>query len=152
MDVQIAFDDLLKVFDISLSGADLSTDAGLETAVIVSLFSDRKADKDDALPDNTYDRRGWWADAYADEPGDRIGSKLWLLSRDKQMPAVARRAEALAREALQWLIDDGIAASVTVSAEWVSMSILGLRVEIRRPDQMPLTFKFSNLWEAMHAV
>ncbi|MGE4406035.1 phage GP46 family protein [Pseudomonas sp.] len=152
MDVQIAFDNLSKRFDMALAGADLSTDTGLATAVIISLFTDRRADAGDQIPDGTADRRGWWGDTYADEPGDRIGSKLWLLGREKQLAVTARRAEAFAREALQWLIEDGVARRVGVVAEWSAPGVLGLAIEIERPDGTPLTFRFSNLWEAMHAL
>ncbi len=58
-----------------------------------------------------------------------LGSRLWLLAREKQLPAVMRKAEAYARQALQWLIDDGIAASVSVTASspqrgWLWLDIL----------------------------
>jgi phage gp46-like protein len=139
-------------FDLALLGGDLESDAGLETATIVSLFTDRLADPGDELPDNTSDRRGWWGDAFALAAGDLIGSKLWLLGRSKHLPAVADRAEDYAREALRWLIDDGIAAEVAVIAEWYSASTLALGVEITRPDGTEMTFRFDNIWEAIDAV
>lgn len=149
MDVQIAFDGF---FDIGLAGADLAKDEGLQTAVIVSLFTDRRADPDDQLPDGSDDRRGWWADAYADIDNDRIGSKLWLLSREKQTRETAQKVENYARESLQWLVDDGVARSVGVSAEWLRMGVLAMAIEIKRPDGSRVTFTFNSLWEAMYAV
>jgi len=139
-------------FDLAIADGGLEVDEGLQTAVIISLFTDRQADPDDELPDNSTDRRGWWADAYADTPGDKIGSKLWLLSRSKHLPEVARKAKGYAAEALQWMIDDGIADEVDIAVEWYSAEILAMKVEIARPDGTPLTFKFDNLWEAMNAV
>ena len=152
MDVQVSFNDISKRFDLALSGADLAKDDGLQTAVVMSLFIDRRANAGDSIPDGSDDRRGWWGDTYADDQGDMIGSRLWLLVREKQLPETARRAETYATEALQWLIEDGVARAVSVIAEWVSSGILGLAVTITRPDGTPLTFRFSNLWEAMHAV
>jgi phage gp46-like protein len=149
MDVQISFDGF---FDIGLSGADLAKDDGLRTAVVVSLFTDRRADPDDPLPDGSDDRRGWWADAYADVDNDLIGSKLWLLSRAKQTRETARKIETYARESLKWLIDDGVAGAVSVSAEWLRMGVLAMEIEIKRPDGSRLNFTFKNFWEAMYAV
>jgi len=152
MDIRISPSALTKYFDCGLDGADLATDSGLETAVVISLFTDRRAEDTDQIPDGTADRRGWWGDSFADDGGDRIGSRLWLLGREKQLPSVAKRAETYAKEALQWLIDDGISSRVTVVAEFVRTGVLGLSVEILRPVGTPLTFRFSNLWEAMYGV
>lgn len=138
-------------FDLAIDAGSLATDEGLQTAVIVSLFSDRLAAAGDILPDNSGDRRGWWADAYSDVAGDQIGSHLWLLSRAKQLPATARRAEVYAAAALQWLIDDGIASAVRVAAEWLSMGVLAMEVQIDRPAGTTLTYRFDSLWEAINA-
>ncbi len=68
---------------------DFETDAGLETAVIISLFTDRRAGENDELPATETDRRGWWGNTLQDAD-DEIGSKLWLLCREKQLPVVMR--------------------------------------------------------------
>ena len=135
--------------DIQIDGYDLATDEGLETAVILSLFLDRRAEEDDALPDGGDDRRGWWADAWPETEGDRIGSRLWLLSREKQLAAVVQRAREYAEEALAWLVEDGIAAAVRVEAGIVRQGVLGLRIEIERPDGSAVEYRFNRLWEAM---
>ena len=109
----------------------LAEDDGLRTAVLLSLFLDRRAGTQDPLPDaGTPDRRGWVGDALAAVPGDRIGSRLWLLRREKQLPGVPPRAEAHAREALAWLLDAGIASAIEVSAAWQGQGLLALAVRI----------------------
>lgn len=133
--------------DIALDGYDLAAERGLQTAVILSLFTDRRAREDDVLPAGT-DRRGWWADAWPPAEGDRIGSRLWLLSREKQVSSVLERAREYAAEALQWLIDDGIARAVRVDAEIVRQGVLGLRIEIERPTDT-VQYQFNRLWEAL---
>ena len=57
--------------------------------------------------------RGWWADALLSMQGDDLGtgSKLWLLRRQKQLESVLVQAEAYARSALQWLINEGLASA-----------------------------------------
>jgi phage gp46-like protein len=92
--------------------------AKLVRAVWLSLLCHRTAEPDDALPDpsgDPPDRRGWWGDSDATVPGDRFGSRLWLLYRTRGAD-VPGRAEEYVREALQWLLDDGLASVVTCSA------------------------------------
>lgn len=138
---------MAPVFDLSLLETDLTTDEGLQTAVIVSLFTDRRANDDDALPGNDTDKRGWWADAWPEIDRDRIGSRLWLLWREKQTPATASRAREYAQEALEWLTEDGIASSVTVSAEWLRMGWLELVIVIQRPSGDAVEYRFSYVWK-----
>jgi len=125
----------------------LEADDGLETAVIISLSTDRLANRGDAVPGDPNDRRGWWGDSFADVAGDRIGSRLWLLSREKQIPSVLARAREYAAEALQWLIDDGIARAVNVTAEVVSQGVLGLGVEVVRSGKPAAQYRFETFWK-----
>ena len=141
-DVLIEWQNRLGVGDITTAGADLGIDpTGLETAVLMSLFTDRRANEDD-LPPGEFDRRGWWGDALSDV-GDEIGSHLWLLGREKQLPSVLVRAEGYANEALAWMLSDGIVREIQVMAEWVSDGFLGIRVEITLPDRSAAEFQFS---------
>ena len=123
-------------FDTSIQ--DLESDAGLETAVIISLFTDRRAKIDDILPDsNNSDRRGWWGDLVSDIENDQIGSRLWLLNREKTLESVLIRTKEYAKEALNWLIEDGVAIKIEASAERlgpVGQDILALLVQIHKPD------------------
>lgn len=138
-----------RVFDGDwrVLGPRLEEDDGLETAVIHSLFTDARALPNDELPDPKGDRRGWWGDNFPSVPGDRYGSRLWLLSREKQLDAVLPRAKAYAQEALQWLIADGIARSVTVVAEIVRDGVLGLAIEIRRANEPVAQYRFDLFWK-----
>ena len=114
MDLALRHNDAIGGLDISLAGADLRGEDTLATAVMMSLLCDRLAQPSE-VPAGT-DRRGWWADAYADEPGDLTGSRLWLLEREKQLPETVQRARRYVQEALQWMVQDGLAKSVDVSA------------------------------------
>ena len=66
----------------------------LVRAVLISLFTWRRANADDDLPGN--DRMGWWGDSHPPVDNDRIGSRLWLLSRAKIVPETLARAKAYA--------------------------------------------------------
>ncbi len=121
-------------FDIALGDYDLTSDQGLRTAVLISLFTDRRADDDDQLPDGSNDRRGYWGDSYPDIDGDELGSRLWLLSREKQTTDVLIRAREYCQEALQWLIEDGIASTVEVDNEWLRQGVMAIYITITRGD------------------
>lgn len=150
-------------FDWRLSGAQLEGDDGLETAIVLSLFTDRRAADDDALPDGTDDRRGWWADAYPDVDGDAIGSRLWLLFREKETQAVVQRAREYTEEALAWLLEDGVASRVVVETGWVDRvsgvlfeaktptsmpGVLGIGITVYRPAQPVAKFRFETFWRS----
>lgn len=125
--------------DIAQAGVDLLTDDSILTAVIISLFTDRRALASDTLPDGSDDRRGWWADSFRHRP---IGSRLWLLDREKTLPEVVSRTETYAQEALAWLVPAGLAIAVRCSAARVARGSLKLSVFLTLPDgsPRPLTF------------
>lgn len=128
----------------------LATDADLETAVVLSLFTDALAEPDDVIPDRSDDRRGWWANQ--DAPEDlELGSRLWLLSREKSTEDTRRRAEEYAAEALAWLLTDGVAARVDVEAEYrevgpVPPTTLTLLVRIVRDDGSVYDHRYAWAW------
>ena len=148
-DLRTVYLDLDHGIDWIMDGYDLATDAGLTTAVILSLFTDARARDDDALPPGATDRRGWWGDAYPVVAGDRIGSRLWLLRASKQLPAALVQARTYAREALDWLIEDGVARRLEVEAFIVRFEVLGLLIRIYRPDGREVPLRFDLLWSAM---
>lgn len=137
-------------FDLVLEDGDLVLDHGLQTAVVISLFSDRRAEVDDELPDNDGDRRGWWGDellpAIGELEEDRIGSRRWLLQREKQTQETRLRLQFYDEESLAWMTESGLAASVQVSGAWVGAGCIQQSIRIKRPNGE--IFEFSNLWEA----
>lgn len=135
--------------DLSMIDSDIASDAGLETAMLLSLFTDRRARSDDVPPSgDPSDRRGWWGDQFADVEGDPIGSRLWLLDRSKRTPEVAKLAEEYVREALQWLLDDKVAASLDVSIDISQPGVMLIDVTPHRPGRDVIPFRFARVWDA----
>lgn len=141
--------------DLVQDGGLVATDDGLTTAVLASLFTDRRARPDDVPPGDPADRRGWWGDAFppvsaagAAPASWRLGSRLWLLAREKQLASVVARAREYAEEALAWMIEDKVAASVDVAAEITAPGVLGLQVSIGRPDGTAVDYHFASVWRA----
>lgn len=133
--------------DLAIEGGDLVLEEGLQTAAVISLFSDRRARPDDILPADDGDRRGWVGDAWPRVDGDQIGSRLWLLNREKDVPEALRRAREYARESLAWLIEDGIGASLDVQASVPMRGVLRLELTVNRRDGSTLNHQFDTLWE-----
>lgn len=135
--------------DLVRDDLGLVEERGLETAVMASLFTWRRADPDDVLPAGA-DRQGWWGDAYPFVEGDQLGSKLWLLLREVLTARTVARARFYAEAALQWLIDDRVADRVIVDASRSADPVrLNLGVRIVRGDRDLLNKRFVGLWDQM---
>ncbi|EAO1206227.1 hypothetical protein EX075_13765 [Salmonella enterica] len=126
--------------DIAQDGIDMLTDDSLTTEVIISLFTDRRALDSDDIPDGTADKRGWWGDSYRSRP---IGSRLWLLSREKTLQSATEKAATYALEALQWLKNAGRVTRIAVAASRIGDNTLLLEPSLTLPDGsvIPFTFK-----------
>lgn len=113
-----------------------SYEDSLRSAILVSLLTDRRANIDDVIPHTPItnqplppDRRGWAGDALAEIDGDRVGSRLWLLSRAKETEETRELAIEYCEEALAWMLTD-IANSVLIEAEWSDGGRLNISIVI----------------------
>lgn len=134
-DIALAFDPVSRSCDVAVANGDLVLDATPQTPLLMSLGLDRRAEPDDALPEGVPDtsapahfdlKRGWAGDAL-DGQGRRTGSRLWLLSREKQDEATRARAEIYADQALAWLAAERGFAPVA-TASWLRRGVLLLVV------------------------
>lgn len=120
-----------KRIDLQQRPAD--TLSWLENAVTISLFTDARADADDEIPDDSVDRRGHWADMWLDE-GESLGSRLWLLKREKVTQGVINKARDYCMEALEWLVDDDHLQAVNVTAERGDLNRINFQIDCQLPD------------------
>ena len=125
-----------------------TTDDELPRAVIISLFTWRRSEPDDLLPGNN--KFGWWGDTYPDIVNDQIGSRLWLLSRSILIPETAGQAYDYAMEALQWLIDDGVASSIDIQTALPGVNQLSLSITITHGDATTLNLRFADVWSFLN--
>ncbi|MDP1960871.1 MAG: phage GP46 family protein [Reyranella sp.] len=147
-DLALFWDATLGAADLAIEDGQLVVDAGLRSAIVISLFSDRRADEADPLPSGGVDRRGWWGDMAPSVAGDQIGSRLWLLSREKRTPILLTRIREYCQEALAWLVADGLAAAVTVEAAFSGATAVAIGVSIARPDG-PARQRYDFVWETL---
>ncbi len=146
-DISVIWDPASGHGDWSLMGAQLRADTDLETAILISLFTDRVANPDDVIPDGSSDPRGWWGDLDEDYA---IGSRLWLLSRAKQTPETLAHAQDYISEALQWLIDDDVVAHFDIATEWTAKSLLGARIIAYKQNGAKLALNYTWVWQGMN--
>lgn len=143
-----------------LGDGTLDATQELATAVIVALGTDRLAEIGDVLPDpDDTDRRGWWADYQAEDIWDGwpVGSRLWLLQREKiegpgsRRGATTVRVEQYIREAIQPFIDRRIGSSFEVEATRVGRQEIDALIRIYRGPVLEIELRYAILWQGMIA-
>lgn len=127
-----------------------SLEASLIRAVTISLYTWRRAETDDPIDDE--ECYGWWGDSYPSIADDRIGSRLYLLRRVKLTPQTQRDAEVYAREALQWLLDDGEVIAIDIVSEKVDINRLNLMPTLTVASGARLEIKQPSSWQVIYAV
>jgi len=149
-DPSTATADFAMAPQFTASSGDLLTGNDLQTAVLLSLFSDAQADPGDIVLD-TADPRGWWADTYAalEDPtlpiiaGDRFGSKLWqAFARIRNQDTLNWAANETIR-ALSWMVTDNVAKSVDATAYFTSNGGIGVIPVITKPDGTSSRYNFA---------
>lgn len=118
----------------------------LPRAVIISLFSWRRANPDDNAPVPM----GWWGDTYPTVSGDRIGSRLWLLGREKITNDTLNRARDYATEAMQWMLDDGVAARIDITSSRSGQDSAVLGIVIYQRDGTSWDMQFDDYWRMLN--
>lgn len=137
--------------DLQIEEEAIQFDEGLETAVLISLFSDRRITVE-KLPDLETDRRGWWADTISEIENDKIGSELWLYDREKITTQTLVGLSQACEDALNWLVEDGVADNIEVESlvnvsdpYRVDISILIYRPKTTEPSRFDLVWDGQRL-------
>lgn len=120
--------------DIVLADDDLLVGNDLQTAVLVSLFSDGRDDT------RSIDKRGWWSDF-----NNSFGSLLWLLDEEKTTLQTAARAKSYCQNALQWLIDQKIASKLDILTELVKPFGMVITIYIYRGSNKKYDYAWNDI-------
>lgn len=89
------------------------------------------------------DKGSWWAD-------EKFGSELWILRQEGKVDGqTASKVERVITECLQWLIDDGLAQKIDVSAERVGKNRISYQVTVHKPDGE--TELIQEVWDGVQA-
>lgn len=135
---------LTIVIDGREAALGLESAEPLVRAVVISLFTWRRAQPDDVLPGDM--KMGWWGDTFPVVPNDRIGSRLWLLAREKLTAETVLRAREYAEEALRWLVEDGVASKIEVESERQGLTTLALQCRIYKTGGQSIDVRFTDAW------
>jgi phage gp46-like protein len=137
--------------DLMVNNQGIVLETTLQSVILISLLSDGRANSDD-LPDDrgsgnlwSVDRRGWCGDSIlTDQNRQKIGSRLWLLSRAKKSEETRRKAIEYAHQSLQWLLDKGHILSLDIQAAWQDGSgYLLLNIDVQPNGASPLSYSFA---------
>jgi len=113
----------------------------LESAVLISLFTDALADPEDQLPPGqANDRRGWWADSYETDP---IGSKLWQVFWRQTTQDTLNWARDTVQKALQWMLDDNVASDLAIDLQFLGKGRMGMGIVITEPSGQRTAFSYA---------
>ncbi len=134
---------------------DAVQDTGIETSVIITWFTDKRAKKDDILPSNSDDKRGWLGseilNAQFPAVDFELGSYLWLyLERSKITPELIVDIENELVDSLSWMKDFNIADEITARVLRVPNNPEALTFEcsIKRPGDDVISFRYMYNWES----
>lgn len=133
-------DEVLYDFQIDSDGDILTADT-LDTAILVSLFTDRRAEPGDVVKPQF--RRGSVIDL--ETPDDLWGSMLWLFEQSRLNGVVLARIGGFGKACLDWMVRDKIATDVAARAI-VRSSGVDLQIDIKKPNSPAEAVVFS-LWE-----
>lgn len=146
MDIQLKLAPETFEFDIFLQGSDLATGTDIYTAVIISLFSWARAKAEDDVPKNS-PKYGWWGDQISDDTNHRTGSRLWLMKRYKLTQATANIATHFIKEALAWMITDGVISSMEITPEIAKDGKMDVNIRLYRYGEQMINLRYSELWK-----
>ncbi|WP_086649256.1 phage GP46 family protein [Gluconobacter sp. DsW_056] len=118
----------------------IATTGSLESAVIISLFTDKRA------PDTwtrTDDKRGWWGND--DSSVYEMGSLLWTLwyIPTQTTDDYTNLVSGICKDALQWLIEEKIAEDIDITVSMITSSDCRITITVTQPNQ---TEQYKYMW------
>jgi phage gp46-like protein len=135
----------LGYYDIGLdANGDLLGDDGFATSIVLSLFSDKRADESEVAESHL--RRGWWGNLLNEDKTFEIGSKLWLLDQERATTATANIAKDYTYDCLQWLLNDNHVKNIVVNSTLISNNNISIEIIFTKPDNSTQSISFT-LWE-----
>jgi len=129
--------------EIEIEGGLVTLTPGLDTSAYLSLFGGNW--KDDGSQNN---RQTWWGNLDETEPAKRYRSETqYLLGTIPATSRNLRRVEDAATRDLQWLLDEAVASSLTVSASLIGLNRVKIEVIIRAEGDES-QFNYTENWRA----
>ena len=129
-------------YDISFTNGDFTMTKGMETALLMSVFGEKRAAPSEVpVPEL---RRGWWGNTVLGYDDYEIGSKLWLLMQARKNNQTLNLAKTYTYDCLQWLIQDQLANRIEVIDNFINSALL-LKVVIYKGQSIVISNAYT-LW------
>jgi len=149
-DIKLIFDAEEQYAEFVLADRDVERDSGFETAVLLTLLTDKRAEAGDPLPDDSGYKGGWWGDSLPVVPDYEMGTKLWLLQRSKTLTEIPAIAKEYLADGFKWMVEDGIIKSVDITVERRRdlKDTLYITLSFMKPEGTTIFYKFYYNWES----
>lgn len=93
---------------------------------------------------------GWWADAL--DPLGTLGGYLYEAYPGKLTDATISKLKELVAEALEWMIEDGVAKTVDCKVVAEENDIVAVTVAIEKPDGTTDDYKYELNWMTTNGI
>lgn len=141
--VDIALDKSKGYYDMSFTGGDFTLTDGFDTALLMSLFCERRASESEIPAPEL--RRGWWGNLLSDFIRFEIGSKLWLLAQARATENTLNDAINYTQQCLEWFIEDGHLDDIEVTGS-LDNDAIKLNIKLMRDQDIVLSDSY-DLWD-----
>jgi phage gp46-like protein len=99
------------LFTLSLVNGDFEVIDGMETAVLVSLYTDARLDESEVK--TPLMRSGWIGNIMTQ--GRQLGGKLWKFENSPVTTSYLANAKEATQRSFDWMINDKVARSITAA-------------------------------------
>jgi len=127
--IDFKLNDTAHIFkDISFVNGDIETTRNLDTAVLLSIFCERRADSSE-VPIAKY-RRGWIGNILMFDSLDEMGSKLWLLYQARATQNNLNRAKKFITDALEWMTKTGKIRNAIINVNYLANNAMNINIKL----------------------
>lgn len=124
---------------------DVTRDPGLETTVLIAIFTNCRADDGDEVPYDTDGRGGFFGEEIL---GEKFGSKLWLLYRSNLTNDTLTKAQEYIGDALdRHIINENLAKEYTVSVTKEN-NRMRIVVSLKALDEQDIFYEYYINWQS----
>lgn len=103
------------IYDAVIEGGDLKLTAGMDSAILISLFTDRRANPDEVA--NPMERRGWSGTELTPSKQGNKGSGLWLAEQRRLSTNTTEFVRMESFLGTHWIVEDNLSKSIDVTTK-----------------------------------
>jgi len=131
-------------WDIDFANGDFELTDGLDTAVYMSVFCEKRASSSQISEPNL--RRGHFTNEFSKKEGYQVGSLFWLYTEQaKNTDSNLRLLEGAITDGLAWMIEDNIFSKTKVQATRLNTQI---ELQIELVNKLQKNSQYYNLFAA----